>query len=92
MKNAKLYHDLNNHLNILYQLLEKENVSEAKAYIREVSKPIMQLSKSVWTGIDAVDVIINSKVEKMKEKGIPVEVNVEFPDNTNILPLMICAQ
>lgn len=90
MKNAKLYHDLNNHLNVLYQLLEKENVSEAKAYIREVSKPIMQLSKSVWTGIDAVDVIINSKVEKMKEKGIPVEVNVEFPDNTNILPHDMC--
>lgn len=90
MKNAKLYHDLNNHLNVLYQLLEQENILDAKAYIQEVSKPIMQLSKSVWTGIDVVDVIINSKVEKMKEKGIPVEVNVEFPDNTNILPHDMC--
>lgn len=25
MNNSRLYHDLNNHLNILYQLLDEEN-------------------------------------------------------------------
>lgn len=32
MSNAKLYHDLNNHLNVLYQLLDKGNEDEAKKY------------------------------------------------------------
>lgn len=90
MKNAKLYHDLNNHLNVLYQLLDQENIPEAKEYIKEISKPIMQLSKTIWTGLDVVDVIINSKLEKMKEKGIKVDINVEFPKHTNILPHDMC--
>lgn len=66
--NAKLYHDLNNHLNVLYQLLDEEKTLEAKNYITEISRPIMQLSKTTWTGIDVVDVVINSKLGKMKEK------------------------
>ena len=31
---------------------------EAKNYITEISRPIMQLSKTTWTGIDVVDVVI----------------------------------
>lgn len=90
MSNAKLYHDLNNHLNVLYQLLDKGNEDEAKKYIKEISKPILKLSQTIWTGVDVVDVIINSKIEKMKEKGIAFEINVEFPQNTNIMPHDIC--
>lgn len=88
--NAELYHDLNNHLTVLYQLLDEGNVNEAKKYIKEISKPIMKLSKTIWTGIDVVDVIINSKLEIMKQMDIHAEINVEFPQNTNILPNDIC--
>lgn len=90
MSNAKLYHDLNNHLNVLYQLLDKGDEEEAKKYIQEISKPILALSQITWTGVDVVDVIINSKIEKMKEKGITYEINVEYPKNTNILPHDMC--
>ena len=90
MSNVKLYHDLNNHLNVLYQLLDKGNEEEAKKYINEISKPILKLSQTIWTGVDVVDVIINSKIEKMKEKGIVFEINAEFPQNTNIMPHDIC--
>lgn len=81
---------MNNHLNVLYQLLDKGNEDEAKKYIKEISKPILKLSQTIWTGVDVVDVIINSKIEKMKEKGIAFEINVEFPQNTNIMPHDIC--
>lgn len=90
MSNAKLYHDLNNHLNVIYQLLDEGNEDEAKEYIEEISRPMMKLSKTVWTGTDVVDVVINSKIEKMKEMGISYEINVEFPKNTNILPHDMC--
>lgn len=90
MSNSKLYHDLNNHLNVLYQLLDQGNEDEAKKYIQEISKPILTMSQATWTGVDVVDVIINSKVEKMKEKGITYEINVEYPKNTNILPHDMC--
>lgn len=88
--NSKLYHDLNNHLNVLYQLLDEENIIEAKEYIKEISKPILELSKTAWTGIDVVDVVINSKLQKMNEAEIPSDINVEFPKGCNILPNDMC--
>ena len=88
--NAKLYHDLNNHLNVLYQFLEEGEMDEAKKYIRQISQPIQKLTKTVWTGVDVVDVIISSKVEKMRNKGISWDINAEFPKNTNIQPYDLC--
>lgn len=88
--NSMLYHDLNNHLNVLYQLLNEENIIEAKNYIKEISKPILGLSKTVWTGIDVVDVVINSKLQKMNEAKIMSDINVEFPKDCNILPNDVC--
>lgn len=90
MSNSKLYHDLNNHLNVLYQLIDDENVTMAKEYIKEISKPILSLSKTVWTGIDVVDVVINSKMHRMKELGIEAEINAEFLQNSNIRPNDLC--
>lgn len=88
--NAKLYHDLNNHLNVVYQLMDSGNTEEAQAYIRKISEPMRQLSNTIWTGEEVVDVIINSKLAKMKEKGISSEINVEFPQNTNLSSHDIC--
>jgi hypothetical protein len=90
MNNSKMYHDLNNHLNVLYQLLNRENTAEAKEYIKEISKPILSLSQTVWTGVDVVDVVINSKVQRMEELKIASDINVEFPGNSNILPNDLC--
>ena len=88
--NARLYHDLNNHLNTLYQLMEEKQWNQAQEYIMEISRPVMQLSKKVWTGFDVVDVVINTKIHKMEEMGIEWEINVEFPENTNILVSDLC--
>ncbi|MBQ8802788.1 MAG: GHKL domain-containing protein [Tyzzerella sp.] len=88
--NAKLYHDMNNHLNVLYQLLDDENTEKAKEYIKEIGQPIKRLSKTVWTGEEVVDAVIKSKVEIMKEKDIEYEINAEFPDNSNIAQHDMC--
>ena len=88
--NAKLYHDMNNHFNVIYQLISEGKNESAQKYIREIGKPIIELSKTVWTGDDVVDVIINSKLEKMRSKDIPYEINVEFPQSTNISQHDMC--
>ncbi|MEI3280940.1 MAG: hypothetical protein V8R46_09560 [Eubacterium ramulus] len=38
-QNARLYHDLNNHLIALDHLLDDGNISEAKTYIAAIQKP-----------------------------------------------------
>lgn len=88
--NAQLYHDINNHLNVLYQLINNGRIDDAKSYIDEISKPVSSLAKTVWTGFDVIDVVINSKLQKMKENGIQANINVEFPHNTGIKPNDMC--
>ncbi len=88
--NSKLYHDLNNHLNVLYHILDDEHVDEAKEYIKEISKPVLRLCNAVWTGIDVVDVVINSKLQRMQELHIESDINVELPRNSSISSNDLC--
>ncbi|MCI9340149.1 MAG: GHKL domain-containing protein, partial [Dorea sp.] len=88
--NAKLYHDISNHMNILYHFLDIGNIEGAKKYIKEISKPILKLSKINWTGVDVIDIVINSKLHEMNKLGINWDVNVEFPYNSNLLPSDLC--
>ncbi len=59
-------------------------------YINEISKPVSALEKITWTAMDIVDVVINSKLQTMNEKGILADINVEFPANTGIMPNDMC--
>lgn len=36
--NSKLFHDLDAHLNVLYQLLEDKNIDDAKNYIKKLAR------------------------------------------------------
>lgn len=45
--NAKLYHDLNNHLLVLRQLLEEEKADQAKQYIEEIRKPLQKFPTKI---------------------------------------------
>lgn len=88
--NRTLFHDLNNHFNILHNFLSKNDAKSALIYLNKIYLPIKNLSKAVWTGIDVIDVIINSKLTLAKEHNIHVDINVEFPSNTGIEPHDIC--
>ncbi|HIT91287.1 MAG TPA: sensor histidine kinase [Candidatus Merdenecus merdavium] len=89
-RNAKLYHDLNNHLNALHFMLEQKHVDEAKEYIQRIGQPILQLSKVTWTANNVIDAILNSKLDILKEMGVETKVNVEFPQSTNLQPNDMC--
>lgn len=88
--NAKLYHDLNNHLDILYQMLIPERLSEAREYISQISAPMKELVLRCFTGNDIIDVIISSKMRKAEQFGIQVDIDVNFPVNTGIQPNDVC--
>lgn len=89
-QNAELYHDLNNHLDALYQLLDSNMVTEAKEYIERIGDPVKILNKISWTGVDVIDVILNSKFKRAEKYGIDLIYNVEFPVNSGIKPSDMC--
>ncbi len=82
--NAKLYHDLHNHIEAIYQCLTQGELKEALAYCEELRTPIREISQTVWTGDKAIDYLINSKMALAEQKQIETKINIEYPHNTNI--------
>ncbi|MBQ8569448.1 MAG: hypothetical protein IJ446_09565, partial [Oscillospiraceae bacterium] len=90
-ENARLFHDMHNHLGIIRSCIRNKNYEKAVLYIDELYKPVSEMTSSVWTGDESVDYLINSKLAAAKKEGITVNANIEFPHNTNIKSADLCA-
>lgn len=82
--NAKLYHDLHNHIEAIYHCLAQGDIQAAERYCRDLRAPIQAISQAVYTGDKAIDYLIGSKLALAQQEGIATEVNVEYPPNTDI--------
>ena len=82
--NARLYHDLHNHIEAIYHCLKKGDIPEALQYCEDLRTPVREISQTVWTGDKATDYLISSKLALAAENHIQTKVNIEFPHNTNI--------
>ena len=82
--NAKLYHDLHNHIEAIYQCLTQDDIPEAVRYCEDLRAPIQEISQTVRTGDKVIDYLINSKIALAEQNKIRTKVNIEYPHNTNI--------
>ena len=82
--NAKLYHDLHNHIEAIYQCLNQGDIQEAVRYCEDLRTPVREISQTVWTGDKALDYLISSKMSLAEQEHIKTKVNIEYPHNTNI--------
>ncbi len=89
--NAKLFHDLHNHIGILRQFLTHTKLEEAIQYLDELQAPVQEMMDTVWTGDETVDYLINSKAVTAKESEIQYQAQVEFPRHTNLRSSDLCA-
>lgn len=83
-ENARLFHDLHNHIELLHRHLTHGNVNEAVEYLEDLRGPVREITNSGWTGDEAVDYLIGNKTAAAQEQQIAAEVNMEFPRHTNI--------
>lgn len=89
--NAKLFHDFHNHIGVLHQLLSHKKLEEAMQYLDELQIPLQEMTDTVWTNDETIDYLINSKAAAAKERGIQYQVQVEFPQHTNLRSADLCA-
>ena len=89
--NARLFHDLHNHIGVLRQFLTHEKYGEAVRYLDELQAPVRNLTATVWTGDETADYLINSKAAMAEEAGIRFQGQVELPRHTNIRSVDLCA-
>lgn len=92
MTNAKLYHDMNHHLNAVYLMLEQGDEKQAKEYIESLQKPLQGGYIPVETGIDVVDAIFYEMRCKAEKKNIIFHVEgYILPQDMEIEKKDLCA-
>ena len=82
--NAKLYHDLHNHIEAIYQCLLQGDTEEAARYCEDLRTPVREISQTVWTGDKALDYLISSKLALAEQEHIKTDVG-EIKDDVKQL-------
>ena len=83
-QNAKLFHDLHNHIEILHRFLAQGKTADALHYLDGFHIPMQEITQTIWTADEAADYLINSKVALAQQQKIQTKINIEFPHHTNI--------
>lgn len=91
--NARLYHDFNNHMQVLSQILAQKKYKEAESYLNNLSQPLKNLNDKIWTGNDIIDIILNKKILEMDKYKIKHIEDIEYPlpivlDNSDLCSIL----
>lgn len=89
--NAQNYHDFNNHLLAIRELIRNNRIQEAIEYTDHIARPAQVLFQKTWSGIDVVDAIINDKHQRCIDQHIRIHVSTSIPPNIPIESQDICA-
>lgn len=87
--NAKLYHDMKNHLSLVQSYLADGKIIEAQKYLEEING-IANYSVNQWTGIGAIDYILSQKADIASRQGIDISIHAEYPKDCKIEPVDLC--
>lgn len=90
--NAKLYHDMNHHLDAMYYMMEQNKWEEAKNYIKSIKKSVVPLAVKTRTGIDMIDAILCGMEKKAEEKAISLSIETQiFQQDVSMEKRELCA-
>ncbi len=89
-KTQSFRHDTNNHLTILYGLLEKNENQKARDYLGRLVSENKAISMKYSTGNPVIDVLFMEKFSFCEEQGIKVTCDTKIPPNTKIDDFDLC--
>lgn len=75
-----LRHDLNNHMQALSGLLERNETEKAFQYVQGITSTTGKMGQWITTKDGAVDALLNAKLHRARDAGIKVWANIQYPD------------
>ena len=75
----------------LHRLLIQKKYGKAVEYLDDLQGPVRELAETVYTGDEAVDYLLNSRVSMAAGEEISLDLQVEFPRRTNLRSGDLCA-
>ena len=85
----KFRHDMNNHLSVVGNLLDKGNLTEAKEYFSSISG-YMQTSNRRFCQNSVVNAVINAKYQMMTSSSIDSFLNIDIDKMMFIDDVSLC--
>lgn len=78
--NARLYHDLHNHIDALHYCLAQKDYEGATRYCEELRETALRTVQATrYTGDNVADFLISSKLAQAQELGIRTQVDITCP-------------
>lgn len=79
-----LRHDLKNHILALQVLVERKEIDETKKYLDSMVEFMTNPEEYIKTGNDAVDSLLNYKIQKANEVLNKVETKISIPEQLSL--------
>lgn len=76
-ENAKLYHDMSHHLNVIYRLVKQEDIKNAEQYLESILLPGDTDVVVNRTGIELINVIFHEMHIKAQERNVKLSFDVQ---------------
>ncbi|SCY50626.1 sensor histidine kinase [Alkaliphilus peptidifermentans] len=73
-------HDFNNHISIIYGMLQLGKNKEAGKYIKELGESVSELNEIVQANHPVITALINVKKQKASKEGIEMDLDIELPE------------
>ena len=89
-KNAQNFHDLKNHMLVIYKLLDNNNLVQAEDYIKQFINIDNSIISS-WTGNEILDYIFYIKKKKAEEYNINFIIDADYIEKFKISDKVMCS-
>ena len=83
-------HDFNNHLNMIWGLLETGSKEDVKSYLKDIGTSISKLNKNIYTDNIAINSVLISKIKLIKDNDIKIDLDIKVNSEINISNVDIC--
>ncbi|MGI6005948.1 MAG: sensor histidine kinase [Ruminococcus sp.] len=85
----KFRHDMNNHLSVISQFLQKKDIPNALTYFEKMAGSIQSANRKFCEN-SVVNAVLNSKYQRMTEYGIDVFFNISIDNMVLIDDVSLC--
>lgn len=79
-----LHHDMKNNLAAATALSEKDGYHSLKEYLKGASQKMQSYEQTIFTQNEALDTILNLKIQELRDHDIKITTNIILPPNLNI--------
>ncbi len=87
----KIYHDMNNHFQIINNYINNNDIKEAKLYFQSFEQKFTFYRNKIFCKNTIVNAVLNNKYDLMVENNIDCNINISIDDIVSMDDMDLCS-